>query len=139
MLLPPEEASLFLSLYQWLIGFAGGRLGGVAGIVDIDTFRSASWEARAEARDAMLDNIPLINDFIEENPRGFREKELSNLTGFERFVRGKFFVERDLNKYAVFINDETPAKAYGVLGLRHETASWDNAFETQNHGLSAPR
>ena len=31
MLLPPEEASLFISLYSSLIGFAAGCLGGVAG------------------------------------------------------------------------------------------------------------
>jgi len=42
MLLPPEEAILFLSLCPSLIGFAAGRLGGVAGIVDVKTFRSTS-------------------------------------------------------------------------------------------------
>ena len=73
MLLPPEEAILFLSLYPSLIGFAAGRLGGVAGIVDVKTFRSASNRARVKARDRLLDNISLINAFIDENPDGFSE------------------------------------------------------------------
>lgn len=120
MLLPPEEASLFISLYQSLIGFAAGRLGGIAGIVDVKTFRSASNEARAKARDRLLDNISLINTFIEENPDGFREKELFYITKWERSVRGDFIVERDLKNYTIFLNDESPPKAYGVLGLTDE-------------------
>jgi hypothetical protein len=38
MLLPEEEAALFISLYSSLIGFTAGRLGGVAGIIDKKTF-----------------------------------------------------------------------------------------------------
>ena len=120
MLLPPEEAALFISLYQSLIGFAAGRLGGVEGIVDVKTFKSASWEARAKARYRLLDNISLINAFIEENPEGFREKELFHVTKWPHFVRGDFFIERDLNKYTIFLSGESPPKAYGVLGLTDE-------------------
>lgn len=120
MLLPPEEAALFLSLYQSLIGFAAARLWGVAGIVDVKTFQSASNEIRAEARDKLLDNISLINAFIEENPDNFREKELFHVTKWEHFVRGDFIVERDLKSYTVFLNDKNPPKAYGVLGLTDE-------------------
>lgn len=120
MLLPPEEAILFLSLYPSLIGFAAGRLGGVAGIVDVKTFRSASNWDRIKARDRLLDNISLINTFIDENPDGFSEKELFNVTKWEDFVRGQFFVERDLKSYTIFINDQDPLKVYSVLGLTDE-------------------
>lgn len=120
MLLPPEEASLFISLYSSLIGFAAGRLGGVAGIVDAETFRRASNNARAKARDKLLDNIALIDDFVDENPYQFPEKALSNVLKWEHFISGKFFVERDLKNYTVFLNDGNPPKAYGVLGLTNE-------------------
>jgi len=120
MLLPPEEAWLFLSLYQSLIGFAAGRLGGVEGVVDVKTFMSASLEARAKARDLLLDNISLINAFVEKNPDNFPEKELSYVNKWEHFVRGEFFIERDLNKYTIFLSEERPPKAYGVLGLTDE-------------------
>ena len=120
MLLQPEEAWLFLSLYQSLIGFAAGRLGGVEGVVDVKSFKSASWEARAKARDRLLDNISLINAFVEKNPDNFREKELFHVTKWEHFVRDDFIVERDLKNYTIFLNDESPPKAYGVLGLTDE-------------------
>ena len=120
MLLPPEEASLFISLYSSLIGFAAGRLGGVAGIVDVGTFHRASNNARAKARDKLLGHIALIDDFVDENPYQFSEKELSHVLKWEHFISGKFFVERDLKNYTVFLNDGNPPKAYGVLGLTDE-------------------
>jgi len=120
MLLPPEEASLFISLYSSLIGFAAGRLGGVAGIVDVDTFLQASIEARAKARDKLLSNINLVDDFVHTNPDHFPERELSDLLKLRYFVSGKFFIERDLKNYTVFLKDDDPPKAYGVLGITEE-------------------
>ncbi len=120
MLLPPEDASLFISLYSSLIGFAAGRLGGVAGIVDAETFHRASNNARAKARDKLLGHINLIGDFVDENPYQFPEKELSNVLKWEHFISDKFFVERDLKNFTVFLNDGEPPKAYGVLGLTEE-------------------
>ena len=120
MLLPPEEASLFISLYSSLVGFAAGRLGGVAGIVDTKTFYRASNNARAKARDELLSHINLIGDFVDGNPYQFPEKELSNVLKWEHFISDKFFVERDLKNYTVFLNDGDPLKAYGVLGLTDE-------------------
>jgi len=120
MLLPEEEASLFISLYSSLVGFTAGRLGGVAGIVDAQTFRHASNNARAKARDKLLDNIALIDDFVDENSYQFTERELSNVLKFEHFITGEFIVERDLKNHTVFLNDDDPPKAYGVLGLTDE-------------------
>jgi len=120
MLLPEEEASLFILLYSSLISFAAGRLGGVAGITDVETFRRASNNNRAKARDKLLGNITLIDDFVDENPYQFPEKELSNVLKFKHFIYDKFFIERDLKDYTIFLNDGDPPKAYGVLGLTDE-------------------
>jgi hypothetical protein len=122
MLLPAEEASLFLSLYQHLIGFAAGRLGGVKGIVDFNSFRAASTEAKVEARDRLLDNIALIDAFVEENPAEFRERELANVVPWRHFIRGRFTIERDLANYTVFLSEDEPPRAYGVLALTDEFA-----------------
>ncbi|MHC4443864.1 MAG: hypothetical protein ACYTF1_09490 [Planctomycetota bacterium] len=65
MLISPADAGVFFELYPSLIGFAAGRLGGVAGIVDVQTFRSTLNEARAEARDCLFDNVSLVDDFIQ--------------------------------------------------------------------------
>ncbi len=120
MLLPPEEAALFLSLYPHLIGFAAGRLGGVEGIVDFPSFRAAPWTAKGQARDRLLDNVALIDAFIEENPAEFRETDLAHVALWRHFVRGDFVIERDLAPYTVFLTRKEPVRAYGVLGLTDE-------------------
>ncbi len=120
MLLPEEESPIFISLYSSLIGFAAGRLCGVAGIIDAETFLRASNNDRAKARDKLLGNITLIDDFVDENPYQFPEKELSNVLKFKHFISDKFFIERDLKDYTIFLNDEDPPKAYGILSLTDE-------------------
>ena len=120
MLLPAEDAALFLSLYQHLIGFAAGRLDGVKGIVDFDSFRKAPLEVKAQARDRLLDNIALIDAFVEENPDEFRETDLALVVLWRHFVRGDFVIERDLANYTVFLTEKGPVRAYGVLGITNE-------------------
>jgi hypothetical protein len=120
MLLPPEETALLLSLYPHLIALAAGRLGGVEGIVDFPSFRAASWKAKGQARDRLLDNIALIDAFIEENPDEFRETDLAHVILWRHFVRGDFVIERDLAAYTVFLTQKEPVRAYGVLGITNE-------------------
>jgi len=59
-----------------VIGFAVDRSGGIEGIRDAGTFKPAPNEAKAQARNHLLNNIQLIKDYIDENPDGFREHEL---------------------------------------------------------------
>ncbi len=99
MLLLPEDAALFLSLYQHLIGFAAGRLGGVKDVVDFPSFQKAPIEAKALARDRLLDNVALIDAYVEENPDEFRETDLAHAVLWRHFVRGDFVIERDLVDY----------------------------------------
>jgi len=120
MVLPPEDKALFFELYPSLIGFAAGHAGGVAGVVDATSFRKAQLEARAQARDYLLDHIDLIQDFINENPGQFREQELGLAAQWAHFLRGNFIVERDLKDYTIFLATSNSPKAYGVLGLNEE-------------------
>ena len=122
MLISLEEAKLFFTLYPSVIGFAAARSGSIKGIRDATTFKSAPNEAKAEARDHLLDNIQLLKDYIEENPDGFRERELGLLSDWFLFKQGDFFVVQDLRKYTVFLPAADSTRAYGVLGLTDEIA-----------------
>jgi len=120
MLLPHEEGAVFIRLYSSLIGFACGRLGGVEGVKDLETFHSVSLQARAKARDRLLENISLVERFVEENPHGFQPNDLPLVLEWKRFVRGRFIIERDLKEYTVFLSEDEPPKAYGVVALNSE-------------------
>ena len=122
MLISPEEAKLFFALYPSVIGFAAGRSGGIKGIRDAGTFKSAPNEAKAQARNHLFNNIELIKDYAEENPDGFRERELGYMSDWSLFIQDDFFAVQDLKKYTVFLPADDSTKAYGVLGLTDEIA-----------------
>lgn len=120
MLIPQNEATLFLEVYPSLIAYAAGRLGGVAGVTDFESFMDAPLEDKAHARDALLDDAHLIEAFSDEDPLGLDDAILTEVRLWKHYVRGDFFVERDLKKYTVFLSDGEEPKAYGVLGLTDE-------------------
>ena len=120
MLLPPEEASLFIHLYTSAIGWVCGRGGGVAGIGDRASWETAPIEARAEARDYFLDHIDLAGEYVESNPDGLEGEHLAQVAAWEHFVRGDFYVERDLKRYTVFLDAGEVPRGYAVLGLTTE-------------------
>jgi len=120
MLLPPQEAVLFFRLYPSLIGFVSRRLGNIKGINNTRSFQNAPNELKAQARDATLDHIHMIDAFLEANPDKFSREELSLVAMWKHFYRGTFVAERDLKSYTVFLDDRQPPRAYGVLGLTTE-------------------
>ncbi len=122
MLISPEDAELFFALYPSVIGFAAGRSGGIEGIRDAGTFKSAPNKAKAQARNHLLNNIELVKDYMEENPDGFHERELGYMSDWSLFMQGDFFAVQDLKKYTVFLPADDSTKAYGVLGLTDEIA-----------------
>lgn len=120
MLLAPDQGELFHRLYQPLLAFAAARLGGVAGVFDLASFKAAKMQAKARVRDAFYDNSELIGRYADENPDRLPQAELALIRDWRHFLRGKFFVVADLKRYAVFLSEAQPAQAYGVLGLTTE-------------------
>lgn len=120
MLISSVERALFLKLYISLLGYSAGRLGGIAGIRDVGTFKVATNDSRIEVRDGFLSNMHFLNDFVEENPFGFGSEELAIVTKWHYYVQGEFFVERDLKKHTILLQTGDSNKAYGVLGICEE-------------------
>ncbi|HJT58224.1 MAG TPA: hypothetical protein VJ761_17095, partial [Ktedonobacteraceae bacterium] len=68
-------------------------------------------------RDVLWQDDTLRTDFIAENPAHLPVEDLAIVKSWQHRVSGNFFVVRYLKKYTVFLSSETPAHAYGVLGL----------------------
>lgn len=120
MRISPDDTALFIEVYQDLLGFVGGRLGGISGITDYDSFCDAAMAAKGDCRDALYERIDLLGCYVSENPRGWPEDVLEIIAGWKRFVRGRFVVERHLKRHTVFLTEGPDARAYGVLGLTQE-------------------
>jgi hypothetical protein len=117
MLLTRPEAELFFKLHRALMFFVNQQLHVLPEIKTIDEYSCQPPEARFKVHQAFLDELDLIEKFIDENPFGFSEEELKIVQSWHNLVAGKFFIFRDLKKYTVFLSSEVQPIAYGVLAL----------------------
>lgn len=68
-------------------------------------------------RKALWEDDALRESFIAENPARLSDADLALVASWEHRVAGQFYILRFLKKYAVFLKQQDPPQAYGVLGL----------------------
>jgi hypothetical protein len=120
MLIPREEASLFFELYPMVMGCVYQKKTGIKKIHDKVSFDSAEPEEKVKARDCLLDNPDLIDDYVSENPQNLSQSNLDTILLWKFAIRGQFFVERNLKAHTIFLSTSGTVKGYGVLGLSTE-------------------
>ena len=79
---------------------------GANSIQDAHQVRKVLWESDA-----------LREAFIAENPANLSDADLNLVASWQYRVARRFFIFRHLKKYTVFLSQENPPQAYGVLGL----------------------
>jgi hypothetical protein len=120
MLIPADEAKRFHSIYPQLLCFAVEQAARPKDRVRIlEEFRQNRAEAAVEARTFLFDEPDILQEFVKKNPGDMEPRDLAIVRSWRNFRKGQFFVERALQKYAVFIGSK-PSAAYGVLGLVSE-------------------
>ena len=117
MLLSPQDAEQFFRIHRSLMCFVNERLQVVPGIDTPDDFSALTPEVRLEVRNAFLDELDLIELFVDANPFDLSEDELDIVSSWRHQVAGKYFIFRYLKNYAVFLATEEPPVAYGVVAL----------------------
>ena len=123
MKLSTDEAALFFKLMLSLQFFIQQKFGILKNVETFQNYKNASFAEKFKVRNALFENIHLIDEFIDENPQDIPLKELSVAAGWKRFMKGDFYVERHLKNATVFIGKDF--EVYTVLGL---TDSLDNIF-----------
>ena len=123
MKLEPNEAKLFFKLMLPLQYFVNQKLGILDGIKKFQDYKNASFQEKFKVRNALFDNLPLIDQFIDENPDDISLKDLAIVSSWKRFLVGEFYVERHLKTQSIFISEDD--KVYAVLGL---TSSLEEIF-----------
>lgn len=119
MVLEPEEVEQFYRVWFPLLYYVNQQR------KLLKSF-PASWQALDKAiapskvfklRNALWADDVLREAFIEQNPAGLAPDDLALVASWKHRIEGRFFVFRYLKKYAVFLSDHSPVRAYGVLGL----------------------
>lgn len=117
MRLSIDDVNLFYKLNPALLLFVNLRLGLQKEVVNIKNFLSLQLDKKVEVRNALYDNINLIDEFVEKNPDNFSLEELDIVSSWKNFIKSIFYIFRHLKNYSVFLSSETNAKAYGILGI----------------------
>jgi hypothetical protein len=117
MLLTPPEAELFFKLHRALMFFVNQQRHVLPEIKTADEYSGQPPEARLKVHKAFLDEIDLIEKFIDENPADLTEDELEIVQSWHHLVSGTFYIYRYLKKYTVFLCWQEESIAYGVVAL----------------------
>ena len=117
MRLSNEDVALFYKLYFSLLLFANARLRVVAGIDTEAQLANTSIDDRLALREALFGNSELIAEFVAENPAQLSRDELDIVANWSNFLRGRFYLFRQLKKHAIFLTLQDDMKAYGVLAI----------------------
>jgi len=109
-----QEATHFFDLMWGLQFFVNQSLGidpkipSAAELAKLDTKR------KMPIRNALWEHPELIDSYLAANPHKLSADDLALVADWKRFVKGTFYIERMLKKYAIFIENED---VYAVLGL----------------------
>lgn len=98
-------------------------------MASVDVFIELPAEEKIRVRDALYERLDLIDAFVNSNPLRFSDEELDIILSWKQLVTGTFQLFRYLKKYAIFLDDSSPMRAYGVLALM------DNFEDILGHSL----
>ncbi|MCP3892199.1 MAG: hypothetical protein GY702_25510 [Desulfobulbaceae bacterium] len=115
MNLSKKEYEHFFLLMWALQYFVNCKLKIHPTIQNLRDYTNSDIEKKANVREALYENIEIIDSFIKENPENLSKADLLIVSSWRKYVEGQFYIERFLKKHTVFIQDE---KVYGVLGLQ---------------------
>lgn len=116
MKLAPEDAAQYFELSYLVLSHVNQKLNVLPDRTAPDDIREMTTEDRAKVRDALWENVHLIDSFVEENPFALSAEDLETVSNWKHFVRGRFYLVKYLKNYAVFM-EETGGIPYGVCAL----------------------
>jgi hypothetical protein len=117
MRLGEKDLQQFLKLHKSLMLYVNQRLKILREVKTLEDLRRVELDKVIKIRDEIYTHPELIDEFIEDNPLHFKDKELRLIREWKTPIKGNFYMVKYLKNYSVFLDDEIPAKAYGVLAL----------------------
>jgi len=116
MILPPQDTERFYRIWWALLRYVNTQKHFIRDFPATSSEGSVKLEDAAKIRDALWKDDTLREKFIAENPDALPTEDLEVVASWKHRVAGNFYVMRHLKKYSIFLS-ESPAHAYGVLGL----------------------
>ncbi len=117
MHLDEEDFHQLARLQGSLLRFVNEKTGIIPGHPDAVEIFGSGIEEKRELFLTLYDRPEeTIDDYLAENPEQLPGDELDIIESWKALRHGRFIVFRQLNKYAVFINDKDRPEVFGVIG-----------------------
>ena len=121
MKLPPDDVKTFYEIQSSLYSFVNRRRRLFPQFETTEQLRERVTLEQLDAiRQALYDDISLLDEFVAANPDGLPRGHLEIARSWRHFKAGTFYIFRYLKKYTVFLDSGDPPRAYGVLGLHSD-------------------
>lgn len=117
MTLSKEDLTVFYTLYPSLMLYANQKFKVLRGVKSIDAMISLPAQQKLKIRNTLFRNEQIIDEFVQQNPFGFKEEHLQIVSSWKHRVEGDFIILRQMKRYAIFLTTDRKPMAYGVLAL----------------------
>jgi len=115
MKLSKQDADCFFTLMWPLQFFVHQRLHILPNVDTLQAYIACPSDLKWQVRQALYENVDLIDAFLQENPQNFSEEQLAIIATWKHYQSGDFYIERLLKTHTIFISSED--KVYAVLAL----------------------
>jgi len=121
MKLPPDDVKTFYEIQSSLYSFVNQQRRLFPQFETTEELRErATLEQLNAIRQALYDDIRLLDEFVAANPDNLPQGHLEIARTWRHFRADTFYILRYLKKYTVFLDSGDPPRAYGVLGLHSD-------------------
>lgn len=114
MRLTEQEYAQYLRLHTKLMYYVGQKKKLIPIQTSYDDFMASSPQEKYPIRNAMYEDIHLINEYIKEQAEILSEEDKDIIRDFKYFKQGKFYVTKLTKKYAYFKGDEYVYAVYAL-------------------------
>lgn len=117
MSLPRKDIHLYYKLHWSLLYYVNKKHNIIKGIKTPDQLKKAPLDKTYKLREKLYKSTELIDSYVRENPSMLPPRELEIVASWKNFIKKRFIIYKTYKKYTVFIDQDTPPRAYGVLSL----------------------
>jgi hypothetical protein len=115
--LSPEQTARFYRIWLALLRYVNEEQHLVPAFPTAEEDASLPLSDEMQLRNALWANDALRERFVTVNPARLDASDLAVVASWQYRRAGAFYIVRSLKKYTVFLSEDIPPRAYGVLGL----------------------
>jgi hypothetical protein len=117
MILSPTDSNRFYQIRWPLLKFVNTQQHVVEDFPKDIELEGLNPQDATKVRNVLWNSPDLLDEFIQTNPAGLAEPDLELVASWKQRFFSQFVIIRHLKKHSIFLRQEGPPVAFGVLGI----------------------